>query len=441
MYVARVSYLVVKSFFLFFLLSQGFSSFSQCSSAPIAAAACSPADNQLASNANITSGTTSFGGSATFSNVTLSTGGLLRICGTVTLASFNLNGGTLIVENGGSLTIAGTVGASGVTIINRGSITVSGNLTLQGTNDGLWNDASTSVLTVGGQLTLDGSASSVVNRGTLNLSSLSIQNFSGSVCLQANSITNIGSLTNNTSNAVVYSGNGLPACVTVSGSASLNNSFTTSSKISVCSNTASSNWGAATVNSTCTSCAQVLSLAFTDVTAVPQNNKVQLTWTVAGVVLGSEAFEVQRSSDGATFQDLGSVDAAMGLTAYSFTDANINAAVLYYRIRASLPAGGSAYSAVVEVETGPAGSPRLYPNPAGTGQSLYLDLPSPEAGSGYLSVIDMAGRLLYNKKAILQTGNNTVVLAVRDLAAGMYMIRVILPGGQHLYTQAAVTGH
>ena len=241
-----------------------------CSSSTIAPAACSGGNGAATSGVNINTGNTYWfsGGPTTFASLNLS-GGTLRICGNLTITSMTINSGTLIIEQGGILNISGSFNVGNLTIINRGSLTITGSLVLQGTASTIYNDLTTSYLTITGSLTVN-NASAIINRGIFTITgSLTLQGTGNVVCLQNNSIFNVSTLTNNVSNSITYAGNGTTACFSVSGSASLNNALTASPNVTICnsSGTPATGWGSATVITHCTSCGVVLLLPAPDTTA------------------------------------------------------------------------------------------------------------------------------------------------------------------------------
>jgi Secretion system C-terminal sorting domain len=433
----------IRAIYLLALASLTRQGHAQCAAAPIAPAACSGGNGAATDGVNINSGNIYWVSSTSiFSSINLN-GGILRICGTLIASALNFNSGTLIVENGGSLTLSGLPTLNGnTTIINRGTITIAGNITVQNSNNFIYNDLSTSMFTVGGSLIVNSSTTLIVNRGTMNLSSLNYQGAVGGFCVQDQSITSIGVLTNNTTNGFTYSGLGSPACINVSGSAALNHAVTSSSKIHVCqaggaSVTGAGGWGSAVVTTGCSSCATVLPLGIEEFTAAAQSGMVQLRW-LSGLGTGDNGvYYAEKSADGVNFETIGSVAASSGESVYTFADANITAAKLYYRIRAVNTTGVALYSPVVVIETAVAGQLQLFPNPAGPNTTITIVIPSSSNTDASISLIDMSGQVLNTKAVLLTTGNTTLSWNLRNLAAGIYLVRIALPGS-NLYARLAV---
>jgi hypothetical protein len=448
--------LLFTAFSALVMLSAPRISYSQCAAAPVAAAACSGGNGAASSGVNINGGNTYWfsGGPSTFGSITLNSGGTLRVCGTLTLSSMTYNGGTIIVESGGNLTINATMTVSGVTIINRGSLTIKGSLTLQGSNNAIYNDLSTSVLTLSGAgagvLTLNGTTSFVINRGLITANKLIIQGTTGAVCMQNNAILSLTELDNNFTNSISYSGSGAAACLNVSTTAALNNDVTSSSSIKVCTSAtstggaagdASHGWGSAAVTHACSSCAVVLALDITGLTATRLGGAVQLDWTTGQNTTGNEVYYAEKSADGVHFNTFATLAGHAGQVSYSLSDKDITGPKTYYRIRAIGPSGASGYSAIIVVETGVMGSFQMYPNPVGPNAAVTLVIPSLLNVPAKISLVDMAGQVLRARPVMLSAGNNTLVYDVHGLTAGMYVVRIEMGAGGNLYSKMTVHGN
>jgi hypothetical protein len=426
---------------LLLLFGGPYFAFSQCASAPLAAAACSGGNGPASSGANINSGNTYWfsGGPSTFSGINLNGGGTFRVCGTLTLSSMTYNGGTLIVENGGNLTINATMNVSGTTIINRGSLTINGNLTLQGSNNAVYNDLSTSVFTVNGTLTLNGTTSFLYNRGIVNATTLHIQGTTGAVCMENNSIVSVTQLDNDYTNAFSYASAGGAACLKISTTAVLNNDVASSAKIHVCtsaipsggaSTDATRGWGLATVTSGCSTCATVLAVNDVALSAEMGQGLVNLQWTSTADISAGDIFILERSVDGKNFSTLSSWEAKAGQMFYTAADAEITSARQYYRIRLVSPsAGTNRYSPVVAVATGYDQAFAIYPNPAARGGTIHLLFSSPASGPASLTLINLAGQTMGSGQAAVSKGNNHISWKPGLVAPGLYIIRIVTPDG------------
>jgi hypothetical protein len=416
-------------------LSFSLPSYSQttCGSPAIAAAACSGGNGAASGGTNINTGNTYWfsGGPTTFSSLNLS-GGTLRICGNLTVTSMTINGGNLIIEHGGILNISGSFNVSGLTIINRGTLTITGGLTLQGTVSTIWNDLTTSYLTITGSLTIN-NGSSIINRGLFTINgSLTLQGSGNKVCLQDNSIFTVSTLVNNVTNSLTYAGSGAKACLSVSGSASLNNALTASSNINVCKSSSgtSGNWGSATVISSCSSCGVILPLTVSDLTATSQGGGIMLRWTTHGAIHDGDLFYVERSTDGTRFDVITTVKARDDQFIYTAMDNTITAPQQYYRIRTT-----SIYSPITIVSTditdGRAFT--IYPNPIKTNSTLYIKLDQNAAANiPHLLLLDAAGRTIRINNDPQTNSNQLLRWDLQGLRPGIYFLKIIRPGSKDL---------
>jgi hypothetical protein len=169
-------------------------------------------------------------------------------------------------------------------------------------------------------------------------------------------------------------------------------------------------------------------------TAQAEGGAAWLRWTTASE-LNSAYFEVEASADGQQFQLVGRVAAGGTRTQaqqYSLYDpslARYAAPVVYYRLRQVDLDGTSTYSPVrtVAVAAGPWAA-GLWPNPAGAGQPVTLQLLRPEAAPVQVQLLDAVGRQLSQHTAPAAA---TLPLPELDgLPPGLYLLQVA-QAGQH----------
>jgi hypothetical protein len=163
------------------------------------------------------------------------------------------------------------------------------------------------------------------------------------------------------------------------------------------------------------------------------NNTVLLTWTTQSES-NSLRFDVQRSADGSTWEQIGQVGAAGNsstATSYSFTDASpLNSPDNnYYRLRLVDADGQDVYSGVVLVgrcnSTGV--TPQLFkvaPNPFGSNMEITCTIPND--GPVEVQVQDMTGATVVRQKYTATRGNNVFSLTnLNNLAKGTYVVLVV----------------
>lgn len=159
--------------------------------------------------------------------------------------------------------------------------------------------------------------------------------------------------------------------------------------------------------------------------AARQAGQVRLNWETASEK-SSSYFDIQRSTDGRVFENLGRV-AAAGTTSqrrsYSFLDTEPPAATTYYRLHQVDTDGQNSYSPVEVVAGARTGSLTLYPNPAGP--RLTLLLPAAASGPLTLRVLDATGRVVYQEQRSLETSTTRFHLDTTPLPAGnWYLLQV-----------------
>lgn len=430
------------------LLSFHAQSQTACNSPALAATACSGGNGAATNGANINSGNIYWfsGGPSTFSSLNLS-GGTLRICGNLTVTSMIINSGTLVIEQGGILNISGTFNISNLTLINRGTLNINGSITLQGTASTIFNDLSTSYLSINGSLVIN-NASAIVDRGIFTINgSLTLQGSGNTICLQNNAIFSVSTFTNNVANSITYAGSGASACFSVSGSATLNSSFTASNKISVCktASASSTGWGSAIVVNGCTSCATILALTIDDLVAARKLGDIVLQWSTRGAIHEGDIFFVERSLDGSGYETITSVTARDDVSTYTAIDHNLTAPKQYYRIRTVTASGNTVYSIVALAGTGITEEQpfTVYPNPSGPNGRVNIRLTGNTAGAtSNVSLMDATGRIVQYAKYPLSPGSNVLTLRLQHLPPGVYFLRVTCPDSDPRYSPVTILeGH
>ena len=182
--------------------------------------------------------------------------------------------------------------------------------------------------------------------------------------------------------------------------------------------------GVTTLPVTFTIGAQPLPVELVAFAAEAQGQAARLNWTTASEK-NSARFEVERSTDGRSFDRIGEVAAQGSSTAavaYSYLDREAArvAGLVYYRLRQVDQDGTFTYSSVRNVafrQLVPVFE--LYPNPAQV--ATTLDLTRVPAGSFQVTVVDALGRTV---RQLDVAGGATRNLDLSDLATGSYLVRL-----------------
>jgi hypothetical protein len=165
-------------------------------------------------------------------------------------------------------------------------------------------------------------------------------------------------------------------------------------------------------------------------TATDENNKyIELQWATASETDNS-GFEVQRSTDGATFADLGFVAGHLNSTtiqSYNYDDNTAQPGITYYyRLNQVDVDGHSTYTQIVAAAlqgaTGFAITD-LAPNPANT--QVALNILSNVNTTAKVVMTDMLGREVVSEEVSLSIGYNTTEIDLAAVAAGAYTVTLI----------------
>lgn len=324
-------------------------------------------------NTNINSGQTACytALSGSLSNVNLGSGGTLRVCGNLTLSNFSYNGGTIVVVAGGTLTINGDLNMNGGgQILNYGTLNMNGHLRLQASMNRIINGvgATFNMLHSGGtaatnsgswyRLELNSGTNYFTNYGTARINFLLVQGGTGGVALGLNSNMTLQDITNNMLNSFIAPFG--QACIAYTNHTYLNQHFTTTSNIRVCrangsatTFTNSATWGAALVTTNCNSCLTVLPVKMAYFNATLSGKVALLKWATT-MEDRNDRFEIEKSTDGNTWKKIGTLKGKMyanSLTEYSFTDANPEEGMNYYRLKQVDMDKQSMYSTIASVKS------------------------------------------------------------------------------------------
>jgi hypothetical protein len=164
-------------------------------------------------------------------------------------------------------------------------------------------------------------------------------------------------------------------------------------------------------------------------TAVLDNDHtVTLDWNTM-IEVNFSQFTIQRSADGANWEDIGTVQAkgnSAVQTDYNFTDEQPLAGTNYYRLALVNMDGTYTYSAVKEVGTAAIARISFFPNPAR--DYVNVSLGGTTGSQVTVLLTSISGRLMQEKTAA--TGNGSVVtFPIQNIAAGMYVLTVVKADG------------
>ncbi len=171
-----------------------------------------------------------------------------------------------------------------------------------------------------------------------------------------------------------------------------------------------------------------LPLKLLSFTGVLQNNATLLQWETANETNTSH-FVVERSTDGSSFNSIGTVAAAgnsTGAQKYNYIDhaaAHQSVSTLYYRLKQVDLNGDFTYSKIVIIELKPsAHTVLLYPNPIHDVLKIRVTLSKAEQVQ--IHVTDMNGRTVHKESRFVGRGTHELEVSSRSWPAQSYLVRI-----------------
>ena len=166
-----------------------------------------------------------------------------------------------------------------------------------------------------------------------------------------------------------------------------------------------------------------------------KSDLVTLNWATASEE-NNAGFEVQRSTDGKTFQTLTFVE-GQGTTheqqEYNFDDKDLRSEQLYYyRLKQIDYDGQFEYSEIITAQlAGNTIKGTFAPNPTANGQTV-LNYSAVDNGQLGLEVYDAAGKQMTQQTHQVLRGDNRLSLNLSDLGTGMFFVKM-QQNGQSTY--------
>lgn len=174
----------------------------------------------------------------------------------------------------------------------------------------------------------------------------------------------------------------------------------------------------------------VLPLEVTGFTAVAAGGSAKLDWSAAAQS-GGERFLVERSADGAQWQQIGVVAAQVlpvGSADYQFEDSLPLRGANYYRLEQLGENGGAVWSPIREVVFGGGVTGvHVYPNPAT--DEVYVAYSGQGIAASDIRLMTVTGQAL---PVQVQGGRGAATVSLRGLAAGVYLLQVKTASGSEV---------
>ncbi|HXB92840.1 MAG TPA: T9SS type A sorting domain-containing protein, partial [Puia sp.] len=158
--------------------------------------------------------------------------------------------------------------------------------------------------------------------------------------------------------------------------------------------------------------------------AMLNNDKtITLDWNTQ-MEMNSSRFTIERSNDGASWTDIGTVKAKGNSalpTDYTFTDEHPAAGINYYRLRMEDLDNTYQYTQVVVIRTSIVSNISFFPNPAR--DFVNVSLGQTTGATVTVRLINQSGQVLQERQA--EAGSNTILsFPVQRYAAGLYILSV-----------------
>jgi hypothetical protein len=142
-----------------------------------------------------------------------------------------------------------------------------------------------------------------------------------------------------------------------------------------------------------------------------------LTWTTASEQDASH-FEIERSSDGKTFDKIGEIKAKGTANTYNLTDADPLSKITYFRLKMVNNDGTFSYSKIISLSMDNDLIVKAFPNPMAN--ELTIETVS-NAKHVQIDVIDILGRRIFHQNT---EGSNSLTIKTLDWQSGVYILTV-----------------
>lgn len=163
-----------------------------------------------------------------------------------------------------------------------------------------------------------------------------------------------------------------------------------------------------------------------DLQLAKQNNDVNIIWKTVGEK-NTKSFVIEKSTNGVEFTAINTVDAkgnTINENVYSIVDRNVNATVVYYRIKIIDVNGKSSYSNVATIKMNGKHSFEIVANPI-INKELKVQINNLPKGNYTIEILNSLGQ---KKQQINLTSNSTsvsqTILLNNTISNGLYFVRL-----------------
>jgi len=160
-------------------------------------------------------------------------------------------------------------------------------------------------------------------------------------------------------------------------------------------------------------------------TGIKQNGNHLLNWKVTCISTPSATIEMERSTDGRSYNSIYSIlaTALRCQQPFDYTDNQPVKGINYYRLKITDASGKITYSTIVSLINTVKGIDvmNIAPNPIVNG-TFNLEVSTAEKIQMEVVITDMQGRILQKRTVLMIAGFNSIPMNVRNLAAGTYQL-------------------
>jgi hypothetical protein len=178
----------------------------------------------------------------------------------------------------------------------------------------------------------------------------------------------------------------------------------------------------------------ILSVNKLDFTPLLKGENIELNWNTTEE-LSVNKYHIERSFDGASFTEIGSVS-SKGDGNFSYIAYDNKAAAdpknssVYYRLRIEDKNGTINYSETKKINLNKLTKLQISPNPFFN--LLKLNLFASKKSEAVINIVNAAGQQVYFRKIVLENGANTIIIDdMLKLSKGLYVVQ-IQSGGEVL---------
>jgi lysophospholipase L1-like esterase len=176
----------------------------------------------------------------------------------------------------------------------------------------------------------------------------------------------------------------------------------------------------------------VLPITLTSFVVFPRPDKSNLIkWATSGEE-NNILFEVQRSLDGVSFTTVYSTTTGINnqQSLFSWVDNTVIAKTNYYRLKITEASGTIRYSATLSVQNNTRGITieKTYFN--SSANNLITQVISDQNGYITISVIDRTGALLTQKRELINSASQSIIIPLKISSSGEYFLKITTSDGQ-----------